>query len=103
MSFQVIQVQDAEEKYKLKISIDNRQVFYTTNSQPEESTDVKLYASDPYNEHQPGKIARLFITSPLNVDTSWGNTPNVDASWGILGSWTSCSSICGPGVSSPLL
>ena len=52
-----------EGKYIYRITIGGEEVHAVENSEPEEFSDVKVYASDPWHNAQPGSIRNLVIKS----------------------------------------
>ena len=54
-------------KYIYKITIGGKEVHAVENSQPKEFKAVKVYASNPWQEAQPGYIRNLVIETRLQV------------------------------------
>ena len=54
-------------RYMFRIDIEGEEVHAVENSQPEEFKDVKVYASDPWHDVQPGSIRKLVVESRVQV------------------------------------
>ena len=52
-------------RYMYRIVIGRKEVHAVENTEPEEFCDIKVYASDPWKEAQPGSIRNLTIKSNI--------------------------------------
>ena len=54
-------------KYMFRITIGGQEVHAVENTQPQEFKGVKVYASNPQSETQPGSIRNLMVESKVQV------------------------------------
>ena len=57
----VSQLKSTGSKYILKVKVDGKEVWKVDNSKAEKFSKVKVFASDPWHETQPGAIRELTI------------------------------------------
>ena len=57
----VSQLKSTGRKYILKVKVDGKEVWKVDNSKAEKFSKVKVFASDPWHEAQPGAIRELTI------------------------------------------
>ena len=65
---------DGHDKIIYSIYLNNVQVFTTENRQPEDFTNVKVYAGDEWYDPLKGHIKNLVIKSIGEAVTTIGNT-----------------------------